>query len=624
MCTFQIKSCLLLFCIVRLSIAGLAQAEDEELKQAFFDVQEFKGKKAILRIIDNNSGGWGHINIDNIILTDTKPKVPERPMPHQKEFTVSKKYLILPIDESNQKGPMAFYIDDKKIGDYSLALAVKPEDAQWYAFFSIDRFKGKKARVAVKTAETGLGLVKQSDTIPQQETFYEEKLRPQLHFTSKRGWLNDVNGMIYYDGLYHLYYQHNPTSVQWGNMTWGHATSPDMVHWTEKPKVLFPDNETGACFSGAAFIDSMNQLGKKTGDNDVIVAAYLRTKIGLSLAYSNDAGMTFTDYEHNPVITHAGARIDTPRPFFYEPTKRWVSPTYDFFTNEQGRKRRCVGFYSSADLKDWRFESRVEQDGWGDELCGCVDFFQLPIDGDENNKKWVMIFIEGSYIIGDFDGRVFYTLEGKPAHTRDRETSLVIRGNYYATMTFENDPKGRRVQLTWMQGDLPGMPFNQQVSLPSELTLHSSPDGPRLRMNPVKGLASLRKKTHKWAGTLEPGDNPLSKIKGELFDVEVDFMPSPGSRTVFDVRGVKVTYDAKTQTVTCKNLSTELAPIDGVIRLRILLDRTAMEVYGNDGKIYVPLVVFPDENNRSLSATCSGSIVKVNKLMIHELNSIWQ
>ena len=202
-------------------------------------------------------------------------------------------------------------------------------------------------------------------------------------------------------GEYHLFYQHNSTSLAWGNMTWGHAVSRDLMHWTEQPKVLFPDATTGTCFSRAAFIDHWNQLGRKTGKEDVIVAFYLRTEIGLCLAYSNDRGQTRTDYEGNPVLDHEGARIDTPRPFWYAPTGRWIAPTYDFFTNNRVELRRCVGFYSSANLTDWRFESRVEQDGWGDELCGCVDFFQLPLDGNTEHLKWVMILIDGSYIVGD-------------------------------------------------------------------------------------------------------------------------------------------------------------------------------------------------------------------------------
>jgi len=559
----------------------------------------------------------------NTLSADT----PKPLKPHEKEFTVSAKYLILPIQNKGMKGNLKLHIDGKTVLDFGLVLATSPEKVDWYAFFTIEHDKGKNARVVASTAtEEGFALVKQSDTIPGEKDFYKERLRPQFHFTSKTGWLNDPNGLIYYKGEYHMYYQHNPVALPWGNMTWGHAVSKDLVHWKEQPKVLFPDAKTGACFSGAAFIDRKNQLGLKSGKEDVLVAFYLRTKIGLCLAYSNDRGQTMTDYEGNPVLTHQGARIDTPRPFWYEPTKRWIAPTYDFFTDKNGKKLRAVGFYSSENLKDWKFESRVEQDKWGDELCGCVDFFQLPVDGDPENKKWVMIMIDGSYIVGTFDGHTFYTLTGKPAVTKDRVRSLVIQGHYYATMTWENVPNDRRVQITWMKGPGPGgMPFNQQMTAPSELTLHSTADGPRLRMNPIKELETLRTKTHEWNNVvLKAGENPLSELKGDLFDVEVEFQPAADSETVFDMRGIKVVYNAETQTLTSNGKSTKLKPLNGVISLRILLDRTSIEVYGNNGRVYIPHVVFPKENNLSLGATCSKGQVKANYIRVHELKSSWE
>ena len=547
----------------------------------------------------------------------------------EKEFTVSAGYLVLPIQNEGKNGKLRLHIDGKVVFDYDLVLATGPESTDWYAFFSIERFKGKRAQVVASSAtDRGFALVKQSDTIPGEERFYRERLRPQFHFTAKTGWLNDPNGLIYYRGEYHMYYQHNPVALPWGNMTWGHAVSRDLVRWKEQPKVLFPDSKTGTCFSGAMFIDHRNQLGRKTGEEDVLVAFYLRTEIGLCLAYSNDRGQTFTDYEENPVLTHEGARIDTPRPFWYEPTKRWIAPTYDFFTNDEGEKRRCVGFYSSENLKEWQFESRVEQDGWGDELCGCVDFFQLPVDGDPQDKKWVMILIDGSYIVGDFDGHGFYTLAGKPAVTDDRIRSLVIQGNYYATMTWHNMPNDRRVQVAWMstgKQPYPGMPFNQQMTIPSELTLHATDEGPRLRMNPVQELATLRTKTHKWTDlALKAGENPLSGLEGDLFDIEVEFEPSTGSETIFDIRGIKIVYNAEARTLSSCGNPAKLNPVDGVMGLRILLDRTSIEVYGSDGRVYIPTVVFPEENNLSLRATCAKGEVKANDLRVHELKSSWE
>ncbi|MHC4133151.1 MAG: glycoside hydrolase family 32 protein, partial [Planctomycetota bacterium] len=339
-------------------------------------------------------------------------------------------------------------------------------------------------------------------------------------------------------------------------------------------------------------------------------------------------GQTFTDYKGNPVLTHEGARIDTPRPFWYEPTKRWVAPIFDFFTNKDGKQLRCVGFYSSANLTDWKYESRVEQDKFGDELCGCVDFFQLAVDGNPQNKKWIMIFIDGSYIVGDFDGSKFYTLSGKSASTKDRISSLVIDDNFYATQTWENVTKDRRVQIAWMQteedGQYPGMPFNQQMTFPSELTLHSTKDGARLHMNPIEEIKTLRKKTHKWTDlALKLDENPLSGLKGDIFDIEVEFEPVAGSETVFELRGIEFVYNSETQTLLSCGTPMKLKPINGVICLRILLDRTSIEVYGNNGRRYLPLVAYPEEDNLSLSATCRKSQVKASYLRIHELKSIW-
>ena len=544
-------------------------------------------------------------------------------------FTVTAKYLIVPIRNEGESEKLRVYFDEKLILDYDVALAPNPESTDWHAFFSIERFAGKQAKVSVSGArDDGFALVRQSDTIPGEEDFYRESLRPQFHFTSRTGWLNDPNGLIYYKGEYHLFYQHNPVALPHRNMTWGHAVSRDLVHWIEQPKVLFPDPKTGTCFSGAAFIDSRDQLERKTGDEDVIVAFYLRTKIGLCLAYSNDRGQTFTDYEGNPVLEHAGARIDTPRPFWYEPTGRWIAPTYDFFENEKGEKRRCVGFYSSENLKEWTFESRVEQDGWGDELCGCVDFFQLPVDSDHQEKKWVMILIDGSYIVGDFDGHVFYTLSGKPAITDDRIRSLVIQGNYYATMTWENMPDERRVQITWMRTKkgsyYPGMVFNHQMTIPSELSLHSSKGGPRLRMNPIVELESLRTKTHEWIDILgEENGKPLFELSGDLFDLEVEFEPQPGSTVVFDLRGNEVIYDVETSTLSSCGQVTALEPLGGIIKLRILLDRSSVEVFANEGRVYVPHVVFPQNENRTVKMICRKGRFKATLIRVHELKSSW-
>ena len=539
------------------------------------------------------------------------------------EMTLQKQYLNIPIKNRGAGHRMSITVNGKLLGNFQIQLAEDKPD--WWAFFDVARFKGQKLGITVTPAPKDWKIISQDDVIKGAENLYKEKYRPQFHFTTRRGWINDPNGLVYYKGEYHMYYQHNPVALPWGNMTWGHAVSKDLVRWKELPKVLFP-NPKGTCFSGAAFIDRKNQLGRKTGDEDVLVMFYLRTRIGLCLAYSNDCGRTLTDYEGNPVLTHPGARIDTPRPFFHEPTGRWIAPTYDHFEDEKGKKLRAVGFYSSKDLKEWKFESRVEQKKWGDELCGCADFFQLPVDGDPKNTKWVLVLIDGSYIVGTFDGRKFYTLSGRPAVTADRVRSLVICGNFYATQTWYNAPQDRRVQITWMRGGrYPGMSFNQQFTVPVVLTLHSTDEGPRMRMNPVKELETLRANTHEWTDlTLKAGENPLAGITGDLFDVEVEFQPAADTETLFELRGEKVVYDARNQRLSCGNVRTPLKPRKGFIQLRILLDRTSIEVFANGGRVYIPRCIVPKDDNRSLSASCGRGQVKVRFLRVHELKSAWE
>ena len=546
----------------------------------------------------------------------------------EKRLFVSDAYLIIPIQNDGPEGQLSLRVNDEVIFQYNTNLASTIDTVDWYAFFSLECFRGMQAEITgLNVTEEGFDLIRQSNSIPSKNDLYVEKYRPQFHFTSRTGWLNDPNGLIYYQGEYHLFYQHNPTGLSWGNMTWGHAISHDLIRWRELPKVLFPNPETGTCFSGATFIDSKNQLRKKAGDEDVLVAFYLRTEVGLCLAYSNDRGRTFTDYELNPVLNHEGARIDTPRPFWHEPTKRWVAPTYDFFINSSGEKRRCVGFYSSSNLTEWRFESRVEQDGWGDELCGCVDFFELPVDQNPHNKKWVMILIDGSYIVGDFDGTTFYTLDGKPATTDDRISSLVVQGDYYGTMTWHNMPRDRRVQIAWMRNyeTYPGMAFNQQMTVPSELTLHSTNCGPRLRMNPIRELEGLRKETHQWTDfNLSENDDLLRNIQANLLDLEIEFEPLKASTILFLIRGAQVSYDAQDQTLSACGVSAKLFPIEGLINLRILLDRTSIEIYGNDGRVYIPKVIFPEAKDSAINLKSAEGEIKITYLRIHHLGSSWE
>jgi len=300
------------------------------------------------------------------------------------------------------------------------------------------------------------------------EPLYQETYRPQFHFTPKTNWTNDPNGLMYYKGEYHLFFQHNPFGINWGHMTWGHAVSPDMVHWTQLDHAIHPD-ELGTIFSGSGVVDWGNTAGFQTGEEAVLVCIY--TSAGgtspesegrpftQSIAYSNDRGRTWTQYEGNPVLGHIAGSNRDPKVIWHEPTGKWVMALF--------LDGHDYALFGSPDLKEWTRLSDVHVEGASE----CPDFFELPVDGDPASTRWVFWGASGNYLLGSFDGTSF-TPEGES-----------LRSNWgahcYAAQTWSDIPPsdGRRLQIAWMaKGEYPGMPFNQQMSFPRELTLRTTPD----------------------------------------------------------------------------------------------------------------------------------------------------
>ena len=579
----------------------------ETLAPEFWDVSEFAGKLAIIQIVDNATGGWGHINVDQIVQTDRKP--PQLLADAKREFRIEKRYLNLPIKNGAPKRSVTTLVDGRMEVKNDIELADAAPD--WWAFMDVSAWRGRAVTLQVdKLAEdsTALSSIEQSDSIKSAEGLYREPLRGQFHFSSQRGWNNDPNGLVFYRGEYHLFYQHNPYGWGWGNMHWGHAVSGDLVHWQELGDALAPD-PLGPMFSGSAVVDWQNTsgFGKPGRPAQVLIYTADGDPTVQCIAFSND-GRNYAKFSGNPVLKQITGGNRDPKVMWHEPTKKWVMTLYV----EQNGKH-TIEFLCSPDLKDWTRMSHT------DGFFECPDFFQLPIDGDAANRKWVLTAGSSEYMIGTFDGTTFTPETPKLPGNRGR--------GFYAAQTFSDIPSrdGRRIQIGWFQTETLGMPFNQSMTIPLELKLAATAEGPRLTWTPVKELDALRAKSHRFgAMTLRPDTaNPLAGVKAELVELRAEFEPGDASEVAFIVRGARIVYDAKKQELAVNDYRAPAPLRDGKQRLTIFCDRAGLEVFASDGLTYVPMPFQPKADDLALGAEAKGGDAKVSALQVHELKSSW-
>jgi fructan beta-fructosidase len=579
-----------------------APGGSEHLDPAAWDVADLAGKTARIQIVDQATGGWGHINVDHIVFSDTKPE--GLLVEAKREITLDKRFLLIPVKTGAPKRRMTLTVEGKLLHDFEIELADGKADLQ--AHVDLEVVQGKKVVVQagrMREDSKALDAITTSHT-SAGEGLYREKRRPQFHFTARRGWLNDPNGLVYAQGEWHLFFQHNPYGWNWGNMHWGHAVSKDLIHWRELPIALYPRRFGDWAFSGSAVVDRDNTSGFQVRAEPPLVLAYTSTGRGECIAYSNDRGRTWQEYDANPVVRHSGR---DPRLLWHAASKQWVMAVYD-----EHEGKRWVAFHTSPDLKKWTFQSRIA------DFFECPDLFELPVQGSKDSKRWVLYAADGRYLVGDFDGKTFKPEGGK---------QQLWHGKFYAAQTWSDAPDGRRIQIGWGQGiDFPGMPFNQQMTVPCELSLHSTPEGVRMRALPVKELESLYGKKHTWKDlTVKPGENPLADVKAETFELRVTFEPAADEwLVIMNLLGIPVNYTLKTGKLTCKGLSMPLWQRDGKITLRILMDRGSLEIFGNDGAAALSVGAVPAEEDRSLVFKSRWRDMKIHALEVIELKSAWE
>ena len=512
----------------------------------------------------------------------------------------SKKYLLLPVQESAEVSNIKVIGSSRQLKTLNVRLANNHID--YYVPLCLQEFadeKGLMLDVHVNgTYRTDGGIstfscwknMSFSDTFDMKN---REQYRPVYHHTPAYGWMNDPNGMFYKDGVWNLYFQHNPYGSQWENMTWGHSTSTDLVHWKFQGDPVQPD-ALGTVFSGSAVVDKENTSGFGKG---AVIALY--TSAGesqtQSMVYSTDNGKTFTKYEGNPVITSNVPDFRDPHMFWNEDIKKW---------NMILAAGQHMEIYSSDNLKDWKLESSFgETYGNHGGVWECPDLMKMKVRGT-NKEKWMLICninpggpFGGSatqYFIGDFDGHKF-TCESKPKVTKWMDYGK----DHYATITFDNAPEGRRVAIAWMSNwqyanQVPTLQYRSGNSIPRDLGLFEYKGETYCSVVPSPEMTAARSK--KATKSLSESCEMVVNLKGN------------STITLSNDKGEKVVmcYDAKAETFSMDRTksgkmdfsndfaATIKAPTYGKIsQLRIFIDKSSIEVFDAEGKMAMTNLVFP-------------------------------
>src|SRR5690625_3921087 len=489
------------------------------------------------------------------------------------------KYLHFPVkgwssEEDDDHKMMRIIHNGQTLDEFSINLAKGAPD--WWAFFPVTDYQGEFLTVELDdpSGKAGLDQVFADPGFPGEDDLYKERYRQQVHFSSRRGWINDPNGLLWYNGEWHLFYQHNPYGWAWGNMHWGHAVSTDLVHWKELPAALFSPDHSHMAFSGGAVVDPENTSGFRRNGIDPLIATYTRTGSGEHLALSYDNGRTFEEYEGNPVVEHNGR---DPKVFWYKPGNHWVMIVWsqDSSNNREMSNGDRVreyqhSIYTSDNLKDWKYESGITS------MFECPELFELPVEGEQGVSKWVVYDADGKYYIGDFNGKEFTIEQG----LREFDHG----GDFYASQTFSNVPEedGRRIQIGWFQTTTPFMPFNQSMTFPTELKLIKSDNEYILAPTPVKEIQKLHNESYKVENIALDDSTFVSPIHGDQLHIIAEVDRGDAIRFGLDINGFEFMYNDFRST-----LNDTFYPTEGKnMKFEVIVDKMGMEVFVDDGKLY--------------------------------------
>ena len=559
-------------------------------------------------------------------------------------INTNQRYLLLPVEEVMPDVRVSMIVNNKEVNVADVRLAVNrvdyfvPLDLSDYAGKNIllkfklgsnDPIRGKLSAVCCKE-------MKLSDTF---DTGNREKFRPTYHFSPLYGWMNDPNGMVYKDGEYHLFYQHNPYGSKWGNMHWGHAISKDLINWEHRPDAITPD-ALGTIFSGSAVVDTDNTAGFGSG---AIVAIYTQNsdRQVQSIAYSTDNGRSFTKYENNPVLTSDARDFRDPKVFWHKETQRWI------MLLAVGQEMQI---FSSSNLKDWAFESSFgEGQGAHGGVWECPDLFELPVDGT-NEKKWVLLCnlnpggpFGGSatqYFVGTFNGKEF--VNESPSKTKWMDWGK----DHYATVTWSDAPDNRRIAIAWMSNwqyanDVPTSQYRSPNSVPRDLSLFTVDGETYLQSAPSPELLALRdaskKRSFKVNGTrtikeMIPGNDGAYEIELTIENQHADVI---GFRLYndkgeevdmqYDMKEKKFSMDRRKSGEVSFNENfpmltwTAIESGKDALKLRLFVDKSSVEAFGDGGRFAMTNQVFPSEPYNHIDFYSKGGAYKVDSFVVYKL-----
>ena len=519
---------------------------------------------------------------------------------------ITRRYLNVPVGRTSEMRLFQIVVDGVQQRQFAMQLAEGLID--YWIFVDVSEFGGQTVTISGSSdprspsARASLNRIYQADKIEGASSLYKERNRPQFHFTVKRGWSNDVNGPIFYQGQYHLFWQAFPFGIKWDTdfMYWGHAVSKDMIHWQELAPALMNDR-LGSPWSGTSLVDHKNDgvWGKKA-----LVLVYtafdrISHKQVQCIAFSTDNGAHFSRYVGNPILdsNRKVGSNDTrdPKVFWYEPTRHWVMVLFE---------KDGMSFYTSTDLKTWTWKSHVKG------LHECPDFFELAIDGDPNRKRWILHGGSSSYFIGSFDGERFTAespelryAEGKNLHGND---------TLYAAESFVEMPHGGRVQMAWGRVELQGMPFNQMILFPTELKLKSTKDGLTLRATPIDEIDRLREKGRSWfTQSVERVNHELRSAGSGPLDVRLQVTLRGEDKLTLRYDGVPLS------TIQAADLE------NGSGLMELLLDNSIAEIFVNQGARYIVKEIHTTARGR-LECIVGPNTASIDHLEIYRMKSIWK